>query len=390
MPPFSQDQLQAIDGVQSALCGSAEFHSPVAWRKALSGTGLPGLDVPQRVGGGGWSARHMADAFALFGRISLDLRDVPGAGHGRILLLAASRRFDDVLRRAAAGQEFVAVAITEEHCGSDLHAIATVAEPTAGGYLLTGCKVHVARMEQATRAVVFARVNRAGDARTLSAFLLPLRQPGVMLSPLAAMGLHGVSFGKISFERVFVPAADRVGGEGEGFALFGKHFPYWRMVMAAAAVGCARGAIDRAADWLRQRHAFGGPIGRFTHLQQALAAHLARLHMAWLLVASVAERLDRREPAYTDAAMAKAEAVEAAVAAVQWAMEVHGAAGYCEHYDLEKRLRDLLGLRIADGTTDVLRGQVARAVLGEDLYQQALNSGRPRRTTSWMSGRRYW
>src|SRR6185295_6520356 len=111
-------------------------------------------------------------------------------------------------------------------------------------------------------------------------------------------------------EDVAVPRAARVGGEGEGFQLFVRHFTYWRTMMAAAAIGCGRGALDQAIAWLRQRHAFGGPIGRFTHLQQALAQHVARLHMAWLLVQASAARLDARQPAYADAAMAKAEAVE--------------------------------------------------------------------------------
>lgn len=388
--PSSLVFSEAVQTLATALRGTPDFHSPVAWRKALSGVGVPGLDLPERVGGGSWSVRRMVDAFALFGQMSLDLRDVPGAGHGRLLLHSSSRRFDQLLQRVCTGQEFVAVAMTEEGCGSDLHAIQTTAEPTAGGYRLTGRKVHVSRMEQATHVVVFARVNRPTLARSLSAFLLPLPQTNVSCSPLPAMGLRGVSFGAIHFEDVFVPAANRIGGEGEGFSLFGKHFTYWRTVMAAAAIGTARGAIDQAAVWLRQRQAFDGPIGRFTHLQQTFAEHVARLHMAWLLIVSVAERLDHREQAYTDAAMAKAEAVEAALAAVLWAMQVHGAAGYCEYNDLEKRVRDLLGLRIADGTTDVLRGQVARAVLGEDLYQLALGSDRPRRQMVWTNGRRFW
>jgi len=147
--------------------------------------------------------------------------------------------------------------------------------------------------------------------------------------------------------------------------------------MAAAAIGCAREAINQTVVRLKSRRAFGGPIGRFSHLQQALATHVAQLHMAWLLVASVMERLDRKEPVRAAAAMTKAEAIEAAIAAVEWAMQVHGAAGYCAHSDLEKRLRDLLGLRIADGTTDVLRTEVARSLLGEDLYEMTL--GRPSR-----------
>lgn len=123
---------------------------------------------------------------------------------------------------------------------------------------------------------------------------------------------------------------------------------------------------------MKSRQAFGGPIGRFSHLQLGLARHVAELRMAWLLVTDAAARLDARDIAVSEAAMAKAEAIERALAAVEWAMNVFGAAGYDRDTGLEKRYRDLAGLRVADGTTDVLRGQVARSILGERLYEQGL------------------
>jgi alkylation response protein AidB-like acyl-CoA dehydrogenase len=99
-----------------------------------------------------------------------------------------------------------------------------------------------------------------------------------------------------------------------------RHFTYWRLAMAAAAIGCAQAAIDQAIAWMQTRIAFGAPIGRFTHLQQQLAIHLSRLHMAGLLVNATAVRLDERKPAVADAAMAKAEALEYAIDAVQFCM----------------------------------------------------------------------
>ncbi|ONH50881.1 hypothetical protein BLL36_23500 [Pseudomonas cedrina subsp. cedrina] len=110
--------------------------------------------------------------------------------------------------------------------------------------------------------------------------------------------------------------------------------------------------------------------------------------MAWLLVQSTAQRLDRRAYCYVDAAMAKAESLEVAIAAVQWAMLVHGAEGYCADLGLEKILRDLMGLRIADGTPDVLRGQVARGLLGETLYSESL--GRQAVPLKMLRERQLW
>jgi alkylation response protein AidB-like acyl-CoA dehydrogenase len=110
--------------------------------------------------------------------------------------------------------------------------------------------------------------------------------------------------------------------------------------------------------------------------------------MAWLLVQSAAVRIDQKRYCYVDAAMAKAESLEATIAAVQWVMLMHGAQGVDENTGLGKVLCDLLSLRIADGTTDVLRGQVARGLLGEDLYSQSL--GRDPSPQSLIRERQLW
>ncbi len=388
---FLRRFAQELQGVKEVLTKDGVVTSPLAWRELLGPFGAAGLDLPRRVGGRNLSATSMAELFSTFGYIALDLRDVPGAGHARLVSLASGRQHDEFLRRVAVGEAYAAITITEPNTGSDLHAIETTATPTATGYTLSGTKRFVARLRQATHLIVFARVPRPAMEDRLSVFLVPANSPGVLIGDLQSSGLNGVSFGQVTFDSVEIGRETRVGGEGEGLTLFLRHFSYWRAAMAAAAIGCARAAIDQTISWLRDRNAFGGPIGRFTHLQQGLAKHTARLHASWLLVQSVMARLDQRSVAFADAAMAKAEAVEWALHAVEWAALVHGARGYCSATDIEQRLRDLLGLRIADGTTDVLRGQVARAVLGNDMYELSL--GRKvdeQEMQKWKMSRRFW
>jgi alkylation response protein AidB-like acyl-CoA dehydrogenase len=141
---------------------------------------------------------------------------------------------------------------------------------------------------------------------------------------------------------------------------------------------------------MKERHAFGAPIGRFSHLQQSLAHWIARLRMSWLLVESVTSDLDGRAWPVVDAAMLKAEALEVAIGATEWATTVFGAAGYDRATGLEKRHRDLLGLRIADGTTDVLRSQVARAFLGERLYELSLYQSSTDKSSADTRSRHFW
>src|SRR5690606_16806454 len=130
------------------------------------------------------------------------------------------------------------------------------------------------------------------------------------------------------------------------------------------------------AERIRQRHAFGGPIGRFTHLQQPIGENLTQLRMALALAREAARLYDRGD---FDAAEPlinglKAEGVEIALAACDEAMRAHGALGYSRDVDLGDRVRDLMGLRIADGTTDVMRMTVVRDEYGFDLWEMSVRS----------------
>lgn len=382
-PESATDRLHAV-------VSSTEAWHPVALRSDPRLFGWPALDLPERVGGGARPASEMAAVFRDCGRIDLELRDLPGGGHARLLTLAPSRKFDALLRAVAEGSKYCAVAITEPGAGSDLHGLTTTATPVAGGYRLDGVKQHVARISECTHFIVFAAVKRSAGSSLITAFLVSRNAPGVSTERLSPMGMCNVSWGRITFAGVEVRGEDRIGGEGQALMLFVRHFSYWRTMMTAAALGSAQAAMDMAVERLKSRNAFGGPIGRFTHLQQDLAHHAARLRMAWLLVESVARDFDQRRWPIFDAAMAKAEGVEAAVAATEWALSVFGAAGYDMALGLEKRYRDLLGLRIADGTTDVLRGQVARAILGERLYELSLNRNIAGSYGGSDARRRFW
>jgi len=315
----------------------------------------------------------MSLLFRRCGYHDAELRDVLGAGHARLLSLVKTKRFDTLLRDVARGTCFCAIAITEPDAGSDIQALTTKATPIKGGYMLEGTKQHISRINECSHFIVFASVQRQTLKPLITAFLIRRDAPGLTTELMSPTGLSSVSWGKVHLRQVVVPSSSRIGGEGQAISLFVRHFSYWRMLMAALAIGSAQAAIDQAAFWMKTRHAFGGPIGRFSHLQQALAQWISRLRMSWLLLEDVAGRIDSYRWAPVDAAMLKAEAMEVALGAVEWSMTVLGAAGYNANAGLEKRYRDLAGLRIADGTTDVLRGQVARAFLGERLYELSLN-----------------
>ena len=347
-------------------------------RRACAASGLlhvdnAGSDIASRM-----PLDHIAQLFAYCGGLDLDLRDLPGLGHGRLLTLVTKKSpaQKKLIETIAGGDGFCAIAITEEQGGSDLHGIACKASAYKNGYRISGKKSFIARLNQATHVVVFARTGHPYSKNELQAFILSVKQDGIKQTTFSAMGLHGASFGEIHFNDVFVPQSMCIGLPGSGMDLFARHFTFWRTAMAAAAIGCARQALKQTLLHLTGRNAFSGPIGRFTHLQQELARHTARLHMSWELIIATMRRIENGEEAFIFAAMAKAEAIESALEAADWSMRVHGARGYSTLIDIEKRYRDLLGLRIADGPTDVLRGQVARSLLGDSIYEASLGRSR--------------
>ena len=145
-------------------------------------------------------------------------------------------------------------------------------------------------------------------------------------------------------------------------------------MQAAAAIGCGERALEIMAERIRQRHVSGGPIGRFTHLQQPIGEYLTKLRMAAALAREAARFYDQGnyEAAEPLVNGIKAEGVEIALAACDAAMRVHGAVGYSREVDLGDRVRDLMGLRIADGTTDVMRMTVVREQYGFDLWEMSI------------------
>lgn len=368
----------------SDLINSSDFHSPMAWRSSVPG--LCSLDYAGNADVRPRTCVEMMSISKFFGGLSLDLRDVAGLGHARILALIKNQAFDRLLQRIAAADSYCAVCITEPECGSDLRNLTSQAIRVNEGYRLSGRKQYISRLRQADHYIVFASV--VGVSPGLTAFVVRADSLGLKVSDMNSSGLRGCSWGALDMTEVFVPQCCRVGGEGQGFSLFSTHFSFWRCMMAASALGAAQCAMNRARQRLSERRAFGDVIGRFTHLQQDYVKHASRIHMCWLLVTHAAARLDDHSCGYVDAAMAKAESVECALDAVRWCQLIHGASGYLEEFGLTKTVNDLIGLTIADGTTDVLRGQAARGLLGESLYQLSL--GRDDSNVSMMRGRQLW
>jgi alkylation response protein AidB-like acyl-CoA dehydrogenase len=328
---------------------------PLALRRDAARRGLTAVDLRYPYAGS-LSDVEMGFVYEAVGAIDADLREVFGAGHGRLIDRYASDGTRSRWLPRIADGALIGVAVTEPAGGSDLDALRLRARHVEGGWLLDGVKGPMARLTEAAAFVVFA-VTDAG----LSVFLVEADAAGVTRQVTAIAGLGGWSFGELIFDGVFVEDAALLGRPGEGRAIFSAHFADWRAFMALVAVGAGEAALAQARRWARERDIAKKPLAQLPAVverfgDRKLALDLARLAAQAALAAPVTERPDL-------AAQAKVAATEAGHAAIELAISVFGARGLMPSVGLDKRERDVRALQIADGPNDVLRAHLGRAYL---------------------------
>ena len=380
--PGLKELIRHIDRTAEELREENQLRDPRAWREAGAAYGLPGLDLPGHLGGSGWTASEVLPVFRHAGRIDLNLRDVVGGAHARVLLNSGEDAALDVVRRTARGEAYVAITITEPGAGTDFTSMAATAERVDGGYRLSGEKRWNARLDEATDIIGITKAT-TGVVGRLSVFVLPRDAEGVEVETVEAHGLTGNSYGGLDYNGVTVPADRLVGVDGEGKDVFRRHFLYWRLMQVAAAIGCGEGALNQMAARMKERDYRGAKLMRMSHLQQQLARSTTELKMAYSLAEDAAALLDAGK--YDEAEPLidglKAEGVEAALRAADSAMRAHGGLGYSIEVDLGDRVRDLMGLRIADGTTDAMRSAVVSLTYGPEFFRAAFPRVKAERPT---------
>jgi cyclohexanecarboxyl-CoA dehydrogenase len=339
---------------------------PPGLPRELAAQGLLGLRVPAEHGGSGVDCVTTGVAIEEVARADLNA--------GYLVLLAAlladillasgtpqqQRRW---LPGIAAAEDLPALCLTEPEHGSDAAAVELRAEPVPGGWRLTGTKTSVMLGMVATHGLVFARTGGPG-ARGVTAFYV--RLDGVVRRPFSDLGNR--SMGRAALELDGLPAGPEhvVGGEGLGFVQVMRGFEYSRALISLMCVACAQAAIDDALEHARTRHAFGGPIGRFQGLSFPLVEHATHLRAARLLAYEALWLKDAGRPHTVPANMAKWWAPRAAADAAHQALLTFGHHAWSDASPQGQRMRDIMGLEIGDGTAQITKLVVARALLGRD------------------------
>ena len=301
------------------------------------------------------SASPLADAvFALQG-----LSTVP-------ILMAGSDTLKEQWARAAVlGRAMGAFAMTEPEAGSDVAAMATTARRDGSSYVLQGAKTFISNAGIADFYTVFASTDRAAGAKGISCFVVPADAPGLRFVRAQVLSAPH-PLGEIAFEACRVPAENRLGEEGRGFALGLKTLDRLRATVGAAACGMAARALVEAVAHARARKQFGKPLAEFQLVQEKLARMVTDLTAARLLVYRAAFEADGGAERVTmEAAMGKAYATEAAQRIIDDAVQILGGAGVLASHPVDRLYRSVRALRIYEGTTEIQHLVIAGRLLEE-------------------------
>ncbi|MFJ2786613.1 acyl-CoA dehydrogenase family protein [Streptomyces sp. NPDC093249] len=337
--------------------------------EALAEAGLFALRIPEEYGGLGLDA--VSSGIALEKLAAADLSVCfPVLNAALIGGVLASSGTPEQLERwlppIARGEALVALALTEPGHGTDAAGIGMRAEPDGDGWLLSGEKTSIMVTAYATHALVFARTGGEG-AHGISAFYARIDGEGVRKERLTDLGCRSGGRGRLLFDGLRVGPEDLVGMPGGGFTAVMRGFGVSRALIALMAIGVGDAALAEAYAHASGRTAFGQPISRFQSVVFPLVEHTTLLHAARLVCHEALWRADRGEDPRIPSNMAKWWAPKAAVEAVHQSLLTMGHQGWSEDGPVAQRLRDVIGLQLADGTAAATKLTVARLLLGKEF-----------------------
>ena len=267
------------------------------------------------------------------------------------------------LKPLARGAMIGAFALTEPQAGSDASALRSTAWRDGPHYVLDGVKQFITSGKHGDVAIVLAATDRAAGKKGISAFIVPTDTPGYGVERVEhKAGQTASDTAQIRFENCRVPLENRIGAEGEGYRIALSGLEGGRIGIASQAVGMARAAFEAALGYARQREAFGKPIFEHQAVQFRLAEMAMRIEAARQLVWHAASLKDAGQPCLKEAAMAKLLASTMAEAVCSDAMQIHGGYGYVSDFPVERIWRDVRVCQIYEGTSDVQKMLIARAL----------------------------
>ncbi|MFA5891466.1 MAG: acyl-CoA dehydrogenase family protein [Actinomycetota bacterium] len=348
---------------------SGEF--PVDIVRKMGELGLFGLPFPEEYGGAGADFTTLCIAIEELARIdssmAITLEAGVGLGAMPIWLFGSEEQKRTLLPPLARGEKIAGFGLTEPEAGSDSGATKTSADLRDGQWVINGTKVFItnAGTSISQHVAVTAVTGMQGARKEISNIIVPVGTPGFTAGKkYKKMGWHASDTRELSFVDCAVPEENLLGARGEGFKNFLIILDGGRVAIGALAVGMAQGCLDQSIAYAKERKQFGRPIAE----NQAIAFKIADMgvnaDLARLAVYRAAWMHDNGIPFKKEAAIAKLFASEIAVTAAREAVQIHGGYGFMDEYPVSRFYRDVKVLEIGEGTSEVQRILISRALLG--------------------------
>lgn len=363
---FSENELEPM------AAEIDETHTfPIENFKKMAALGFTGIGVPDEYGGVGGGAVEEVIAVEEFAKncmataatLSIHLITPHILAH-----FGTEEQKKKYLPRITKGGEVAAFALTEPNAGSDAAAVKTTAifDPETNEYVLNGTKCFITGGSRASVLTIFALTDPSKGIKGMSALIVESGMPGFTVGKVEnKMGLRGSETAELVFEDCRVPAANLVGKAGQGFKIAMQALDGARIGTGAQGLGLAEGAIDLSVKCMQERVQFGKPIAALQGLQWYIADMATRTEAAKWLVYHAAFLHDAGKPFTKEAAMCKLNAAENARFVTNLALQIHGGYGYMHDYPLERMYRDAKITEIYEGTSEVHKVVISRAVLGK-------------------------
>ncbi len=335
--------------------------------RELAELGTFGIAVPESYGGAGMDYTAVAVALeeiaAGDGGVStiISVNNCPVCAI--LLNFGTEAQKQQFLVPLARGAALGAFCLTEPHVGSNAAALKTTASKDGDDYVLNGVKQFITSGKHADYAIVIAVTNKEAGKRGMSAFVVPTATPGYVVARLEdKTGQRSSDTAQILLENCRVPAANRIGEEGEGYKIALSSLEGGRIGIAAQSVGMARAAFDAALKYAKERESFGKPLFEHQAVNFRLADMATQIEAARQLVLHAAGLRDAGQPCLKEAAMAKLFASEMAERVCSDAIQIHGGYGYVADFPVERIWRDVRVCQIYEGTSDIQKMLIGRAL----------------------------
>ncbi|KXK22833.1 MAG: acyl-CoA dehydrogenase domain-containing protein [Bacteroidetes bacterium OLB12] len=341
---------------------------PVELFRKMGGLGLMGVLVPEQYGGAGFGYHEYVTAIAevakIDGSIGLSVAAHNSLCTGHILQHANEEQKQTYLPKLASGEWIGAWGLTEPNTGSDAGNMRTVAIKDGDYFVLNGAKNFITHGKSGDVAVVIARTGKVGDSHGMTAFIIEKGTPGFTAGKKEnKLGMRASETAELIFTDCRIHKSQMIGKEGDGFVQSLKVLDGGRISIAALSLGIAQGAFEAALKYSKERHQFNQPISAFQGISFKLADMATKIEAASLLTYRAADLKSKGKSVNRESAMAKLYASEVAVEVANDGVQIFGGYGYTKDFPAEKYYRDAKLCTIGEGTSEIQKLVISRAIL---------------------------